>query len=61
MVAKRAVVGVFLERHDLNGIVAKLADAGQHGHTEVQVAVDPGLLAGHADMALVDAQRSGPT
>ena len=51
---------MLLECHDLDGIVAQLADAGQHGHAEVQVAVDPGLLTGHPDVALVDAQRAGP-
>ena len=60
MVSERAVVGVLLQRHDLYGVVAQLADARQHGHAEVQVAVHSWLLAGHADVALVDAQRPRP-
>ena len=60
MIAEGAVVGVLLQGHDLDGVVAQLADAGQHGHAEVQVAVHARLLAGHADVALVDAQCPGP-
>ena len=60
MVSEGAVVGVLLQGHDLDGIVAQLADARQHGHTEVQVAVHARLLTGHADVALVDAQRPRP-
>lgn len=60
MVSEGAVVGVLLQGHDLDGIVAQLADARQHGHAEVQVAVHARLLTGHADVALVDAQRPRP-
>ena len=60
VIAEGAVVGVLLQGHDLDGVVAQLADAGQHGHAEVQVAVHARLLAGHADVALVDAQCPGP-
>lgn len=60
VVSKGAIVGMLLEGHDLDGVVAQLADTGQHGHAEVQVAVDPGLLTRHADVAFVNAQRSGP-
>ena len=60
MVSKGAVVSVLLQGHDLNGIVAQLANAWQHSHAEVQVAVDSGLLTGHANVALVDAQRPWP-
>ena len=45
MVPKRSVVGMLLECHNLDGVVAKLANARQHGHAEVQVAVDARLLA----------------
>ena len=55
MIAKGAIVGVLLHSHDLNGVVAQLANAGQHGHAEVQVAVHTRLLARHANVALVDA------
>ncbi len=61
MIAKGAIVGVLLKRHDLNGVVSQLADTGQHGHAEVQVAVDAWLLTGHADMAFIYPQCSGPT
>ena len=60
MVAKGAVVGMLLHSHDLDGVVAQLANAGQHGHAEVQVAVHTRLLARHANVALVDAQRPRP-
>lgn len=60
MVAKGAIVGVLLQGHDLDGVVPQLANTGKHGHAEVQVAVHPGLLAGHANVALVDTQRPWP-
>ncbi len=60
MVSEGAIVGVLLQGHDLDGVVAQLADARQHGHAEVQVAVHAWLLTGHADVAFVDAQRSRP-
>ncbi len=60
MVSKGAIVGMLLQGHDLDGVVAQLADAWQHGHAEVQVAVHARLLTGHADVALVDAQRPRP-
>ena len=37
-----------------------LADARQHVSAELEVAVDFGLGAGHADVALIDEQRAGP-
>ena len=60
MVSKGAIVGVLLQGHDLDGIVAQLADARQHGHAEVQVAVHARLLTGHANVTLVDAQHPRP-
>ena len=55
VVPKRAIVGVLLQSHDLDRVVSELANAGKHCHAEVQVAVHPGLLTGHANVALVDA------
>ncbi len=60
MVPEAAVVCVLLHRHDLDGVVAQRPDARQHVAPELQVAVDLGLGAGHAHVALVDAQRAGP-
>ena len=60
MVSEGAIVGVLLQGHDLDGVVPQLADAWQHGHAEVQVTVHARLLTGHADVALVDAQRPRP-
>lgn len=51
---------MLLQGHDLDGVVAQLADARQHGHAEVQVAVHTRLLTGHANVALVDTQRPRP-
>mmetsp|Transcript_38602 Transcript_38602/g.114640 ORF Transcript_38602/g.114640 Transcript_38602/m.114640 type:complete len:500 (+) Transcript_38602:1140-2639(+) len=55
VVAERAVVRVLLDCHDLDGVVAELADARQHVPAELKVRVDLGLGARHADVALVDA------
>lgn len=60
MVAEGAIVGMLLQGHDLDGIVPQLANAWQHGHPEVQVAVHARLLAGHPNVGLIDAQRPGP-
>ena len=40
MVAKRAVVGVFLNSHDLQGIVPKTPDAWQHVLGKGHICVD---------------------
>ena len=47
---------MFLHRHDLDGVVSQLPDPGQHLLPEAVVAVDLGLGAAHAHMALVDPQ-----
>ena len=60
MVAKATIVGVLLHCHDLDAVVAQLADAGEHVHAEVQVAVDLGFCAAHAHVALIDAQCPWP-
>mmetsp|Transcript_10693 Transcript_10693/g.29307 ORF Transcript_10693/g.29307 Transcript_10693/m.29307 type:complete len:435 (+) Transcript_10693:1707-3011(+) len=59
MVAERAVVCMLLDGHDLDSVVARLADARQHVTPEFQVAVDLGLCTAHAHVALVDAQGTG--
>mmetsp|Transcript_34329 Transcript_34329/g.87789 ORF Transcript_34329/g.87789 Transcript_34329/m.87789 type:complete len:515 (+) Transcript_34329:637-2181(+) len=58
VVAKGAVVRVLLDGHNLDGVVAIVADARQHILLEVGIRVDDGLLVGHTDVALVDAQRA---
>lgn len=56
MVAKGAIVGMLLDRHDLDGIVAQLPDSGQHLLPEGGVAVDFGFCTTHAHVALVDSE-----
>ena len=51
---------MLLDCHDLDGVVAELADAGQHLVLEFKVGVDLGLVAAHAHVALVDAQAPRP-
>ena len=44
MVSEGAVVGMLLNGHDLDGVVAQRPDPGQHLSFELQVAVDFRLL-----------------
>lgn len=60
VVTERAIVRVLLDRHDLDAVVAELTNPRQHLVLEVGVAVDTRLLAAHAHMALIDAQRTWP-
>jgi hypothetical protein len=48
-----------LHRHELDCVVAHVLDARQHVVLEVRVGGDAGLLAAHAHVRLVDAQRLG--
>lgn len=43
-------------RHELNAVVAVVHDARKDGVLEIRVRRDGGLLSGHSNMALVDAQ-----
>jgi hypothetical protein len=52
--------GVLLDGHDLDGVIAELADAREHVLFELEVRVDLRLCGGHAHVALVDAQGVGP-
>ena len=54
LVAERAVVGMLHDRHDLNGVVAKLVDAGQNVFPELIEGANLALLLAHTDMALVN-------
>lgn len=42
--------------HELNAVVAVVHDARKDGVLEIRVRRDGGLLSGHSNMALVDAQ-----
>ena len=59
MVAERPVVGVFLNGHDLNGVVAVGDDAGQYFFSELVVAANAFVFLCHAYVALVDEQGGG--
>ena len=54
LVAEGTVVGVLLEGHDLDHVVAELRDARQHVAAEIVEGGDFLLLRAHADVALVD-------
>ena len=56
MVAKTAIVGMFLYGHNLNGIVAILDDTRQYFLPELVVRTDFFRILRHADMALVNQQ-----
>ena len=57
MVAEGAVVGMLLDGHELDGVVAGLVDAGEDVVGEFSVGMGAGLLAGHAGVGLVDERR----
>lgn len=57
VVAETAIVGVFLNGHDLEAIVSVLDDARQDVLAEFVVGPDLFGVLGHADVAFVDKQR----
>ena len=57
VVAKRAIVWMLLNGHDLNGVVAVGSDARQHLGAELVVGAHPLLVLGHAYVALIYEQR----
>ena len=58
MVTEGTIVGVLLNGHDLDGIVASLGHAGQHVVLELCVAAHFLSILSHTDVALVDEQRT---
>ncbi len=59
VIAERAVVGVLLHGHELDGVVAVLGYARQHVAAELVVCPDALLVLGHSDVGLVDEQGIG--
>ncbi len=59
MISEAAVVGMFLDGHDLDGVVAVGGDARQHVGAELLVAAYLLFLLCHAYVAFIDQQRSG--
>mmetsp|Transcript_3077 Transcript_3077/g.5032 ORF Transcript_3077/g.5032 Transcript_3077/m.5032 type:complete len:310 (-) Transcript_3077:775-1704(-) len=59
VIAEGGVIGMLLNGHDLDGIIAEVADAREHVTLELGVAVDLGLTTGHSDVAFVDTERAG--
>ncbi len=58
MIAERAIIGMLLYGHELDGVVAVLRDAGQDVDAEFLVCAHALLLLGHADVRLVYQQRA---
>ena len=54
LIAERAVIGVLLQGHDLDGVVAQFLDAGQDILTELFERAHLLLFCRHADMAFVN-------
>lgn len=54
MVAKRAIVGMLLYSHDLDGIVSQVSYPWQHLLPEAGVTVDFGLCRAHSHVALIN-------
>ena len=59
VVAERPVVWVFLNRHNLDGVIAVFFDARQHVDAEFLIGAYAFLVLAHADVAFVDEQRVG--
>ena len=59
MVTEAAVVGVLLDSHDLDAVVAVLGHARQYVLTELVVGAHLLFLLAHANVALIDQQRVG--
>ena len=54
LVAEGAVIRMLLQGHNLDGVIAKLLDAGKDFRAEFFKRTNFFLLRGHADMALID-------
>ena len=50
---------MFLDGHNLDGVITVGDDARQHVHTEFLVSADALAVLGHANVALIDQQRLG--
>ena len=59
VVAERTVVGVFLNGHDLDGIVSVLHYARKNVFAEFFVSTHALFVLSHTDMAFIDEQRVG--
>ena len=58
MVSERAVIGVLLDGHDLDAVIAQFVNTRQHISTELFVGIHFLLLGGHTDMAFVDIETA---
>ena len=54
LIAERAVVGMLLERHDLQGVIAQSLHPREHGLAEIVETRHLLLFAAHSDVAFVD-------
>ncbi len=54
VVTEGAVVRMFLDGHDLDGVIACGVDAWENVACEFAVGVDAGFLTGHTDVCFVD-------
>ena len=59
LVTEGAVIGMLLNRHQLDGVVPQIPDAGQHVVRKLPVGTDAFLILAHADMGFVDQRRPG--
>jgi len=59
MIAERSIVRMFLDCHDLNGIVSVVFDSGKDIFRKFAVSADFFLLGGHADVTFINEQWSG--
>ena len=58
MVSKGTVIGVLLYGHDLDAVIAKFINTGQHIATEFFIGIHFLLLGRHADMTFVDIESA---
>ena len=56
LVAEGGIIGMLHNGHDLDGIVAQSLDPGQNPLPKFIIGTHPGLLLGHANVALIDVE-----
>ena len=57
MIAKRTIIGVFLNSHDLNAVIAISYDTWQHIFLKLTIGAHTFGVLRHTDMAFIYQQR----
>ena len=57
MIAKRTIIGVFLNSHDLDCIISILGNSGKSETSELIIGTDPFLILSHSDVTFIYKER----